>query len=102
LLLRTYNNAGVFDQISESDRKLAYLTLNQLPELMETAAEIRGIASCLLAGQSAEQAAGQTSSHALLALKLQYLHRYFDESLQRLEQQSPELQEPSPLEQARL
>ncbi|GAA3962436.1 hypothetical protein [Allohahella marinimesophila] len=102
LLLRTYNNAGVFDQISESDRRLAYLTLNQLPELMETAAEIRGIATFLLARQSMDKGASSAANHAPLALKLQYLHKYFDESLQRLEQQSPDLQEPTSLEQERL
>lgn len=102
LLLRTYNNAGVFDQISEPDRRLAYLTLNQLPELMETAAEIRGIATFLLARQSMNEAGANAANPSPLALKLQYLHKYFDESLQRLEQQSPDLQEPASLEQERL
>ena len=101
LLLRTYNNTGVFDQISEPDRKLAYLTLNQLPELMETAAEIRGISTFLLVSQSVDDQ-GAVASQPPLASKLQYLHRYFDESLQRLEQQSPNLQEPASLEQERL
>ncbi|ABC33012.1 conserved hypothetical protein [Hahella chejuensis KCTC 2396] len=70
-LYKDFLNGPLFEHLDISHQPVARLTLNELPELMETAAQIRGIGTHCLASGAKEKA---------FVDRLGFLSRYFTQS----------------------
>ncbi|OZG74274.1 hypothetical protein BTA51_04465 [Hahella sp. CCB-MM4] len=74
-IFKDFLHSPLFSHLDEMHQPIAKLTLNELPELMETAAQIRGIGTHCLASSLQEKA---------FADRLGFLCRYFTRSTQHL------------------
>lgn len=75
--LKNYYHSPLFEHLDVIHNPIARLVLTELPEFLETAAQIRGIGTHLLASDTSE---------TYFADRLKYLARYFTRTLQHVEQ----------------